>query len=516
MSSKNKPNPYSSFKKNPLHPQHKKIKINDMIKSQKNIENNKLTFLNSNNFHKMNPKTSSIILRQHNFNINKNSIEKSSSINNALIENNLNKKILIVKQKSIKKSKEDNEHKEFTSIKEKKNSTSKKVYIGKKTNYDNKTLVEHKSNKNTYITPAPNTSPKISDKNFKKVENVKLICEGNTSYIISCLYSLANIQKLNDYFINTYSGKDVEEIKIRNVSFFFSRILLHLKKGDKYAYSLSPFYDNIRSENCSFKSNKLLNPSYFLIFLLDKLHEEDKILKKLNNESELTENEYTNVKKYMNYLTQEENSFIFSNFSWINEKKMKCLDCKKETKAYTYFFTYDLDIESAINRHIIELEKNKKIKDKFPFLTIEKCIYLRKEGERIYNAYCDSCDKKTNLQRTSEIYDTYNYLIFLFDGIEQENVIKLMEENDIQIYINEKLLLEKSKEKEKNVEYIINSLVYYDAYNKEYLSYCLRNNKWLSLPDKEIKIEKANDSRLKFNSQTLPIIVVYELSNIKK
>jgi len=516
MSSNNKPNPYSSFKKNSFNPQHKKKKINDLMKSQKNIENNKLTFINSNNFHKMNPKSSSIILNQRNFNINKNSIEKSSSISNALLENNLNKKILIIKQKSIKKSKGDNEHKEIISINEKKNSTSKYIYIGKKTNYDNKILGGHKSDKNTYVTPDPNKTPKNSDEHYEKVENVKLICEEKTSYIISCLYSLANLQKLNDYFLNVYVRRNVGDIQKRNVSFFFSRILLHLTKGDKGAYSIRPFYENIKNQNYVFKNKELANASCFLIFFLGKLHQEDKMLKKLNKETELTENEYSNAKEYMNYLTQEENSFIFSNFSWINEKKMTCLGCKKETKIYNYFFTYDLDIESAINRHIIELEANKKIKNEFPILTIEKCIYLRKKGERIYNTYCDSCDKKSNFQRTSEIYNTNNYLIFLFNGIEQENVIKLMEENDIQIFINEKLLLERNNEKEKNVKYIINSVVYYDSYNKEYFSYCLKNNKWLSLPDKEIIIEKAEDSTFKFNSLILPIIVVYELSNINK
>ena len=92
MSSKNKSNLYSSQKKSLFNQQNKKKKNNETLKNQKSVEKNKLTFINSNNFNKLNPKTSSIICQQRNFNININQLEKLSSVNNALIDNKFNKK----------------------------------------------------------------------------------------------------------------------------------------------------------------------------------------------------------------------------------------------------------------------------------------------------------------------------------------------------------------------------------------------------------------------------------------
>ena len=213
MSSKNKSNLYSSQKKSLFNQQNKKKKNNETLKNQKSVEGGKLTFINSNNFNKLNPKTLSIICQQRNFNININQLEKLSSVNNALIDNKFNKKVLVVKQENIKNSKENNEHKAFSPNQEKiKPSANKaRLSLNKKTIFDNKKLNRYKSVKNKDITPN------------LKIEFVKLISEGDATHIISCLYSLANIQKLNDYKINIYSGRNVEEV-YRNDTFFFSRI----------------------------------------------------------------------------------------------------------------------------------------------------------------------------------------------------------------------------------------------------------------------------------------------------
>ena len=506
MSSKIKSNRYSSLKKSSFNPQTKMKKIHEILLSQKNIENSKLIFLDSNNFNELNPKTSNIILKQRNFNTKNNPILKSPSIKKALIENNLNEDIIIMKQEDIKHSKEDNKHKGLSPTQEiiKPNINKERIPSNKKTIINDKKLIEDKSEKNKFITPTP------------KMEYVTLISERDATHIISCLYSLGNMQKLNEYMINTYSAKNVGQVFNNNVTVFFSRILLHLKKRDKNAYNLSYLYESIKKVNCCFETNKLINASNFLLFLLNQLHKEDKKFKKLTKETELTENMYTNFDAYINYLKEEENSFIFSNFSLINEKKVKCLNCKKSKKSYTYFFTYDLNIESAINKQIIELNTNRKVKEKYSLLTIEKFIEFTNKEEILYNVYCDLCDKKTNLLRTSKIYNTNNNLIFLLNGIEQEKIIRLIKENYIQITINKNLYFENHTKKGNNCEYLINSVIYYDVINKEYFSYCLRNNIWLKCSNNNINIEKSDEFLQNFNWKVLPVIVFYELSNINK
>ena len=144
MSSKTKSNPYSSLKKSSFNQLNKKKKNNELLGGQKNVEKNKFVLLDSYNFNKLNnklnPKTSAIILQERNFNIKINPLEKLTSINNALIEDNFNKNVIIKKQENIKHSKENNEHKGLSPNQEKiKPYTNKKrLPLNKKTNIDNK------------------------------------------------------------------------------------------------------------------------------------------------------------------------------------------------------------------------------------------------------------------------------------------------------------------------------------------------------------------------------------------
>ena len=366
---------------------------------------------------------------------------------------------------------------------------------------DNKGKLKLENSRNNNITPNVIIEP------HKKIDYyVNLIHEeNNSSFIISCIYCLANNENIKEYLFKKYTGKSVTEI---GLTYFFWRILVHLTEKDKLNYKINPFYKNIINANRTFETSN--NAVDFIVFLLDKFHNEDKKINKINQEIELKEDMYNNISQYRKYLDKYENSYIFNNYAWINQKIVKCLSCKKETKTYTYYFTYDLNISSALNKSIINSKLGKNPTN-HPVLYLSKCFDYALDKEMLFNVYCPSCDKKTRLERFSKIYSLSNYLIILLSGLEQKNNIRSIQENNVTIKIQDKIKIKKLDDSE--IEYKINSIIYYDLNNKRYITYYFENNLWIK-HDIVIKVEKSGNFLNVFNFNIIPIIIFYE-STIK-
>ena len=241
----------------------------------------------------------------------------------------------------------------------------------------------------------------------------------------------------------------------------------------------------------------------FLIFLLEEFHEEDKKFKQIKQEFELKEEIYSNIKIFQLYLEKYENKFEFENYGWINKKKVKCLVCNKETITYSYYFTYDLNISSSINKHIIEsVSRNDK---NTHYLTIRKCIDYNMGDEKLYNIYCNTCEKKTNLERKNLIYSTQDNLIILLTGIEHRNIIDLMKENDVIIKVDRILEIN-------NRKFSIISIIYYDVKYNKYFNYCYQKNIWIKCTDIDIKEEKSDEFLNKASIDIVPVVIFYSLN----
>lgn len=345
-----------------------------------------------------------------------------------------------------------------------------------------------------------------SDKNkdFKnignKTENVILYFDKNTSYMICSLYCFANNDKIRQYLEKNVGKNEKDNFENQKIwtTFLFWRILFHLNKKDTAEYKIDKLYDAIIIENPIFKGTNNKNVADFIIFFLNKLHLENKIRNNIK-EYELTKDIYSNSEIFKNKIKKYEDSYIFNNYALINEKIVKCLGCKNETKINSFFFTYDLDISSAINKYIIS---SKMDESKDPsYLTIKNCLDYLKEEEILYNVYCHSCDKKTNFERKSTIYSTSDSIIFLLNGIEQENTIKTILDKNIKIKLDQNLELN-------NIKYVINSVIYYNIANKNYMNYCYNNGKWVKYWDNKISIEK-NDFLNKLDMKFVPVVLFY-------
>ena len=336
----------------------------------------------------------------------------------------------------------------------------------------------------------------------KNIEYVKLSREDKTFYINSTLYCLANNEKISKYLFDIYKNENLENSQ-RLITFLFWRVIFHLNMKDTIEYSLEKFYKYITSYNPVFKDINSKNLVGFLIFLLEQFHEEDKKFRKMNKKIELKEESYSNDKEFQNYLKICEDTFVYNNYGWVNEKKVKCLVCNKETITYSYFFTYDLNISSAINKYIIKISSGNK--ENLQDLTIRKCLDYNAEQERLYNVYCKSCDKKTNLERQNLIHLLSDNIIILLSGIEQRDIIDLIKENNINIKVDKNLVI-------KTKQYRINSIIYYDVNNKKYLNYCYKKNKWIKYTYVDIKEEINEDFLNKADINVVPVVIFYSLN----
>jgi len=129
----------------------------------------------------------------------------------------------------------------------------------------------------------------------KYIKYVKLSREDKTFCINSTLYCLANNEKINKYLFDIYKNEKLENSQ-RLITFLFWRIIYHLNMKDTDEYSLKNFYQFITSYNLVLKDINSKNLVDFLIFLLEQFHEENKKFRKKNQEIELKEEIYSNIK----------------------------------------------------------------------------------------------------------------------------------------------------------------------------------------------------------------------------
>jgi len=338
--------------------------------------------------------------------------------------------------------------------------------------------------------------------NKEKVKYVKLSCEGKSSYIISTLYCLVNNENIKEYLSNIYKVEKVDNSS-KLKTYLFHKVIKHLNARKEPIYKLTNFYEQIILNHPMLKYNTPKNLVNFLIFLLEEFHEEDKKIKQIKQEFELKEEIYSNIRLFQLYLEKYENTFVYENYGWINKKKVKCLVCNKETITYSYYFTYDLNISSSINKHIIEsVSRNDK---NTHYLTIRKCIDYNMGDEKLYNVYCNTCEKKTNLERKNLIYSTQDNLIILLTGIEHRNIIDLMKENDVIIKVDRILEIN-------NRKFSIISIIYYDVKYNKYFNYCYQENIWIKCTDIDIKEEKSDEFLNKASIDFVPVVIFYSLN----
>ena len=345
----------------------------------------------------------------------------------------------------------------------------------------------------------------------------------NLSILYSFFYCFSNMESLKQSLLQLYKKQPSNKTIIKSLLFHFvAQSLISLNKEKKY--DLKPFYHKILEGNKIFEDNLGENAATeFIISLMNQLHSDYKTIEKIQ-QTPLNEEMTQNYNEYINYYTKngERKSIIFENYAWVNEKRIKCLSCNTLSKLYSHFFTYDLNLTSAINK-IIFLKEETKYENKMDIeglkidpnapLTIRQLIKFNSENERLYNVYCSKCGQKCLKERESLIYSSSQYLIVLFSDIEKNSTIETLKEYDIKINIEKKLNIKDLKvdtTKNNNI-YEINSIIFYDADSKKYISYLHRDTfkDWMIMSEISNKIENREDFLNVIDYKLIPVAIFY-------
>ena len=343
----------------------------------------------------------------------------------------------------------------------------------------------------------------------------------NLSILYSFFYCFSNMESLNQSLLQLYKEQPSNKTIIKSLLFHFvAQSLISLNKEKKY--DLKPFYHKILEGNKIFEDNLGENAATeFIIFLMNQLHSDYKTIEKIQ-QTPLNEEMTQNYNEYINYYTKngERKSIIFENYAWVNEKSIKCLSCNTLSKLYSHFFTYDLNLTSAINK-IIFLKEETKYENKMDIeglkidpnapLTIRQLIKFNSENERLYNVYCSKCGQKCLKERESLIYSSSQYLIVLFSDIEKNSTIETLKEYDIKINIEKKLNIKVEDTTKNNNIYEINSIIFYDADSKKYISYLKRDTfkDWMIMSEISNKIENREDFLNVVDYKLIPVAIFY-------
>ena len=370
----------------------------------------------------------------------------------------------------------------------------KSQYHISKDNIDNNIIEERKYlNNSKSKNKLNNIHPIITLKNVEAI-----------TYMSSTLYCLTNIYHIKNHFTkNIYIIQ--KNANIMPICYFFSRIIYHFfinNESDDNKYPINNFYYKIIKQNPIFKSKKMGKSINFLIYLLEKIHDEDKQL--ANN---LNRYNHKISEIFHKFFLIKEESCLLPIFTWVNRKVKICWECGKIFKSFQKFFTYDIDIELILNKIMINEQKNE--------LSIMDCINYLSERATLFNVYCRNCHQKTNFMKDSPIFLTQKVFTLLLSEMENIEYINKIKNEKIKIKINESLDLSsivKYKANNSSLRYNIHGIVMFDSEKLEYIAYTINqlDGKWYKYVKENAFQVELKDFINIYDFKKFPVVLFYK------
>ena len=458
--------------------------------------------------------------------INKNNYQQDSffqkannNINNINVKNNFYKKISPLKNNNIKPDNNlfENPKRHINKIIRRKRNIIQFQQNFNKTMQDFN-IPKNLINANDIIITSEEKFKFPSKPSMNGLKNLK-----NTSYMNSVLQLFCNVECLSKYFLAQENPKKFETSDTA-LSFVIYRLFTHLYSMKKEVYTPDSVMEVLGRYNLTYKYdsyNKLYiekNPNEFIIFLLDKLHNE--LNSKKNNENSLFnifanyENNYFYkynrndvIRRGLDNFKENHNSIFTDYFTWFSIKTNTCITCEKKFYSFYNFFTFDLNIiEQVLNMK--NLKNNEDIK-------ISDCIEYYELSKRREKLFCNYCQKYGPVTTKANIFSSPNNFIFLLDLKDTKNIKFILEkEINLEKYI---------ENKQSPGKYVLNGLVFFDKRKQKYNALCHSyiDNNWYLYDDENVTLNKNNVDRIikDFNSKEnkiyIPNILLYINKNNK-
>lgn len=336
---------------------------------------------------------------------------------------------------------------------------------------------------------------------YKRAAKTGLRNLGNNSYLNSVLQLICSIRNFGSYFLNPKNG-DFFEQKVDKypLSYVIHRLCFHLypfpETGQREIYHADSVMQILGEYNIIYKNHDEKNPNEFIVFLLDKLHDELNSKKKNKNVEinidsiKMDKNAIINqgLKDFMN----NNNSIISNYFSWLEIKNTQCCNCWKNIYSFQNFQTFELNISDCY--------KSKKIKE----IKIENCleIYEKDKIKKNFCSYCGNYEKNTT---KTTIYSSPNIFIFLLDLNLNSNIKFIIEQ---QINLNKFI-----ENKAAPLTYELKGIVFYDQYKKKYNTLCVSpvDKNWYLYDDENVEFTKFDEFVNSYNKNNIyqPFILLY-------
>ena len=275
-------------------------------------------------------------------------------------------------------------------------------------------LITEINRKNTYVFMTKDNS--FSYGYFTKapttyLENLNL----NFTYMTCVIQCLANIAPIAKFYLKEKKNfaKNMNKFAL---NYAFSRAISNIysfpEEQEKQFYScykIDEFRQIVIEINGFFRGTSTKDANKFIIFLLDKLQDEQQgtLNSKINNGIHF--NDFKDFNIYYKELLNQNNSLFFNCFNWIRKKERSC-PYEHKTIEINNFLTQELDIENCINQILIKNVENENPKYEIRILD---CIKNEFENKKFYNLNCFKCKQKTNLEQNGSILISPNYFIFL-------------------------------------------------------------------------------------------------------
>ena len=231
---------------------------------------------------------------------------------------------------------------------------------------------------------------------------------GNTCYMNSALQCLSNCEYLTKYFLCGYYKKEINKVSKYScngeIAESYAELLDQLWRRTKSEIKPFPFFRTFATHVRSFANFSQHDSHEFLIYLLEKLHEDlnrnqEKKYVELNEKQE-NESDIEASNRWWETHLKRDNSIIMDLFSGQYKSTLKCPFCEKISITYDQFSCLELPLENNYffgTSYVINEKDNK----------IRKINLIFGENEK-FKEICDkiNCQKlyKAILCRNSKMY----------------------------------------------------------------------------------------------------------------